>query len=466
MLKRYHHIVGGTFRIVDMLVIGLVWICCYFLRFHLPIIEVTKGLPPFEQYASLAPLVMVLWALTFSTMKLYRSRRMLRRTHEAQLIFRAHAIALLAFIAITYLFSEYKYSRLVVIYFGFFGAFSLIFVRLLLRNILRSFRKKGYNLRHAVVVGNSHGGAGLIKKLERFPEMGIRVVGCLLNPTSTQTESCQKPVLGNYQEIKKIIHKHNIDFVIIALPRTEFENLDPLLDLLKDEAVDIKLIPDIHDYITLGCEVEDFDGSPIVNINDSPMGDWAALIKRATDFILSLIALILLSPIFILISISIKLTSKGPVFYQQKRMGLDGKTFEMFKFRSMVTNAEVKTGAVWANASDNRKTKLGSFLRSTSLDELPQFWNTFRGDMSLVGPRPERPHFVEQFKKEIPHYMLRHKVKAGITGWAQINGWRGNTSLQKRIEHDIYYIKNWSYILDIKILFLTLIKGFINKNAY
>jgi Undecaprenyl-phosphate glucose phosphotransferase len=242
--------------------------------------------------------------------------------------------------------------------------------------------------------------------------------------------------------------------------------MDRILDSLKDETTDIQLVPDIHEYVTLGCEVEDFDGLPIVNINDSPLAGWPALGKRVIDIALSGTALAFLSPLLAFIALCIKFSSRGRVLYTQERMGLDGRTFKMLKFRSMNEDAERSTGAVWANPKDHRRTPLGTFLRQTSLDELPQFWNVLRGDMSLVGPRPERPVFVQQFRKDIPHYMLRHKVKAGITGWAQVNGWRGNTSLDQRIQCDLYYIRNWSYLLDLKIIVLTLWKGFINKNAY
>jgi exopolysaccharide biosynthesis polyprenyl glycosylphosphotransferase len=225
-------------------------------------------------------------------------------------------------------------------------------------------------------------------------------------------------------------------------------------------------VPDVHRYITLGCEVENFYGFPVVRLNDSPMIGWGAMAKRTTDVIGSVFALIMLSPLLFLIGVLVKLTSRGPILYAQERMGLDGSTFKMLKFRSMKADAESRSGAVWAQAVDDRRTAFGTFLRKTSLDELPQFWNVLRGDMSLVGPRPERPVFVDKFRSEIPLYMLRHKVKSGITGWAQVNGWRGNTSLARRIECDIFYIRNWSYALDLKILLFTLWKGFINKNAY
>ncbi|MDR3606073.1 MAG: undecaprenyl-phosphate glucose phosphotransferase [Oligoflexia bacterium] len=466
MLKRYHQIVGGVFRVIDTCVIGGTWLLSFYLRFDLPVIAVTKGLPRFSKYAALTPLIMILWALVFSGMKVYQSRRMLRRTHEVHLILRAHGAALLLFITLTYLFSEYRYSRGVVFYFGALGGFLLVVFRLSLRNVLRSIRKKGYNLRHMIVVGEGPALETLIHRMDKFPELGCRVSGAVVHEKSQAQSVGGKPVIGHYGDIGRLVHDRGIDQVMIALPRSQYGDLDRVLDSLKDEPVDLQLIPDIHEYVTLGCEIEDFDGLPIVNLNDSPLAGWGGMAKRLTDIVMSGIALVLFAPLFALIAFAVKLSSRGPVFYSQERTGLDGHTFNMLKFRSMRIDAEKETGAVWATPQDGRRTPIGTFLRATSLDELPQLWNVLKGDMSLVGPRPERPVFVHQFRHQIPHYMLRHKVKAGITGWAQINGWRGNTSLDRRIECDLYYIRNWSYGMDWKILFMTLWKGFINKNAY
>jgi Undecaprenyl-phosphate glucose phosphotransferase len=466
MLKRYHHIVGGTFRVVDTCVIGAVWLLSYWLRFNIPLIEVTKGFPKFGTYAALSPLVMILWASVFSSMRVYQSRRMLRRTHEVQNLLRAHFVAMLFFIALTYMFSEYKYSRAVMLYFGVLGGVMLVTFRLSLRNGLRAMRKRGMNLRHVLAVGEGPAIEHLIFRLDRFPELGLRVRGVLVHESSTAQAVRDKPVLGKFKDISEVIRREQVDQILIALPRHQSTDLDRVLAAIQDETVDIQLVPDVHEFVTLGCEIEDFDGLPIVNLNDSPLAGWGALAKRATDVFVAMAALVILAPLMLLIAVAVKLTARGPVFYTQERMGLDGRTFRMLKFRSMRADAEAKTGAVWAQAGDDRRTPIGAFLRATSLDELPQFWNVFRGDMSLVGPRPERPVFVTQFRGEIPHYMLRHKVKAGITGWAQVNGWRGNTSLDRRIECDLYYIRNWSYGLDWKILLLTLWKGFINKNAY
>lgn len=466
MLKRYHRVIGGLFRLVDACVIGVVWLASYYFRFEIPLIAVTKDVPSFASYAALTPLVMIVWAFVFSATGVYRGGRMLRRTHEAHLMLKAHGVALLFFIALTYLISDYKISRGVMILFGSFGAFGLVAFRLTLRNLLRHYRSKGFNLRYVVAVGEGKPLGTLIARMDKFPELGLRVIGVVTHEQQAATTLFGKPVLGHFGELGQIVDSQPVDQVLIALPSHQYQDMDRLLRTLADATVGIQIVPDIHEYVTLGCEVEDFDGLPIVNLNDSPLNGWGAIIKRLTDFLLAAVALLILSPVFLLLALLVKLTSSGPIFFRQERMGLDGRTFAMFKFRSMRTDAEVSTGAVWAVKNDQRRTGLGSFIRSTSLDELPQFWNVLRGDMSLVGPRPERPVFVQQFRKDVPHYMLRHKVKAGITGWAQVNGWRGDTSLDRRIECDLYYIRNWSYLLDWKILFLTIWKGFVNKNAY
>jgi Undecaprenyl-phosphate glucose phosphotransferase len=364
------------------------------------------------------------------------------------------------------MFKEYRYSRLVLIYFGGLGALAMVGSRVSLRAALRALRARGYNLRHALAVGEGAALKGLIERLDSFPELGLCVCGVVTEQGPESRRYYAKPHLGGFANLVDVIRKTRVDEVLISLPPSRGDELDRLLDLIKDETVDIRVVPDIHRFVTLGCEIEDFDGLPVVRINDSPVMGWGAFAKRVTDAALSSVALVVLSPLLLLIAVLVKLTSPGPILYSQERMGLDGRSFSMLKFRSMRADAESQTGAVWANANDPRRTRFGMFLRKTSLDELPQLWNVLRGDMSLVGPRPERPVFVAKFRNQVPHYMLRHKVRAGITGWAQVNGWRGNTSLSRRIEHDLFYIRNWSYTFDVKILTLTLWKGFIDKNAY
>lgn len=472
MLKQYQHVVGGAFRVVDVCVIGVAWVAAFYLRFAVPIIPIREGVPPFANYLGLLPLVMALWTLVFSSLNVYRSRRMLRRTHEAHLILKAHGVAMLFFIALSYLFYDLisndpqsRVSRVVMLYFAVLGGFALVIFRLGLRNLLREARRKGHNLRHILIVGEGPSVELLVARLEKFPELGLRIKGIVTHETSKRKTLHGKPVVGHFGEVARLANE-GVDQLLIVLPRAQYGDIDRILGSLKNETVDIRLIPDVHEYVTLGCEIEEFEGLPIVNLNDSPLDGWGSILKRATDLALSSLGLVLTGPLLLLIAGLVRLSSKGAILYRQERMGLDGRTFQMLKFRSMKSGAEEENGAVWAQRSDPRRTKIGAFIRATSLDELPQLWNVLKGEMSLVGPRPERPIFVKKFRDEIPHYMLRHKVKAGITGWAQVNGWRGNTSLDRRIEFDLYYIRNWSYVLDLKILALTLLKGFINRNAY
>ncbi|MGC4089020.1 MAG: undecaprenyl-phosphate glucose phosphotransferase [Polyangiaceae bacterium] len=467
MLKRYQNFVGGLFRVADVGIIVAAWLVSYWLRFHVPLFAVTKGLPGFGIYVSMAPLVAVLWFAVFAVMEVYESARMLGLGREMQRVMNAHGTALLIFVALTYAFEEYKYSRLVMAYFGVISAGALLTFRLFMRSALRMIRKRGFNSRHVLLVGEGTSVQALIQRFEEFPELGLRVRGVVTQVGSERTSVDGIPVLGAYGQIRNVLANVRVDEVLIALPSSQNHELSRLLELLKDETVDVRLVPDVRPYATLGCDVEDFNGVPVVRINGSPLSSgWGALAKRVTDVILSSIGLLVLAPLLLLIGLIIKLTTGGPVLFSQERMGLDGRTFRMLKFCSMRPDAESSTGAVWARPGDTRCTAVGALLRKTSLDELPQLWNVLCGDMALVGPRPERPVFVQKFRHEVPHYMLRHKVKAGITGWAQVNGWRGNTSLNSRIECDLYYIQHWSYALDLKILTLTLWKGFVNKNAY
>ena len=466
MLKRYQRTIGELFRLFDLLIVAGAWLLAYWVRFYSSPFPVTKGYPEFRSYAALLPLTVVVWGAVFSWARVYESRRLSGRFDEMVLLLKAHWLALVSFIAITYAFEDQHYSRLVVAYFALIAAWGLAAARFVLRSVLRYARARGYNLRHVLAVGDGPLVEALVERIDRYPELGVRVAGILTPSSSAARILAGRQVLGHYEEIAEVVSKHRLDEVIVALGANDTDAVFRMLEQLQDESVALRLVPDVHRYITLGCEVEEFDGIPVVRLNDSPLIGPSAFAKRLTDLCVAGIGLFALTPLLLFVAALVKLTSRGPVLYGQERMGLDGRTFVMYKFRSMRTDAELASGAVWAKKDDSRRTPIGTFLRKTSLDELPQLWHVLRGEMSLVGPRPERPIFVEQFRQQIPHYMLRHRVRAGITGWAQVNGWRGDTSLTSRIQCDLFYIKNWSYFLDWKILFMTLWKGFIHKNAY
>jgi Undecaprenyl-phosphate glucose phosphotransferase len=337
----------------------------------------------------------------------------------------------------------------------------------LARIFLAKIRSLGFNVRHILIAGTGDLAQSVADKINLHSEYGFNVVGFVTNDSKIINKEINGVrIVGSFSEISEVIHKHGVDQLFIALPLSEYDLMGKLLDYLGEETVDIKVVPDLLKFMNFQSGVEDLDGLPIVNLTESPLYGWNLIVKRFSDVFFSSIFIIVSSPFLILLAIIIKLESVGPVIYRQTRVGLDGNKFEMFKFRSMRLGAEEETGPVWASKVDDRRTRLGTFLRQTSMDELPQLFNVLFGDMSLVGPRPERQVFVDEFKKTIPKYMLRLKMKAGLTGWAQVNGWRGNTSLDKRIEYDLYYIKNWSLLLDIKIIALTFLKGFVNPHAY
>jgi Undecaprenyl-phosphate glucose phosphotransferase len=465
MFAQYRFTVGALARLADVTIIGSIWLLSFWLRFHVPLIEVTKGFPPFSTYAALTPLVVVLWSISFEMQEVYRTC-LLRQRDEILMLLKSHAAALLCFVGMTYVFSEYRYSRGVLIYFGALGALGLVLSRPALHALLRLIRQNRAPAANVLLVGHEGALELLIERIFRFPELGWRIAGVLLPAGSQATTVAGHPVLGYLDDTQRALRETQAQRVLIALGRQQWAELERVLVSIQDETVDIQVVPDVHEFSTLNCAVEDFDGLPVVSINESPLLGWRAVTKRATDIVLSALALMVGAPVFAFIAVAVKVTSPGPIFYGQERVGLDGRRFKMYKFRSMRVDAEASSGAIWAKAGDDRRTPIGALLRATSLDELPQFWNVFVGHMSLVGPRPERPVFVNQFRHQISHYMLRHRVKAGVTGWAQVNGWRGDTSLDERILCDLYYIRHWSYLFDLKILFLTVWKGFVNKNAY
>jgi len=467
MVKKYSQVFLTVLFLSDVCIVALSWLLAYFLRFQVNLIPVYKSIPPFEAYLSVTIYVIVIWPITLKAMGLYTPMRAVSLFKESSKIIKASVVAILVFVTVVYFLREYKFSRVVFFYFGLTSSLGLIISRTSLRMVLRYFRKKGYNLRFILIVGAGELGKRILRSINNHPELGLRVVGFLTRREQKVGQNISGvPVLGLYEDVQKVIQSQHIDQVILALPLEEHVRLGIVMDKINNEMVDVKIVPDFFNYMTLRGGVEEFDNIPIINLRDSPLYGWNRILKRLSDIILSIIILVLSSPIMALTAILIKVISPGPVFYRQERMGLDGKIFTMLKFRTMREDAEKEVGPVWTKQKDERRTGVGALLRKLSLDELPQFINVLRGEMSIVGPRPERPFFIEKFKEMIPRYMLRHKMKAGITGWAQINGWRGNTSLEKRIEHDIYYIENWSLWFDFKILFLTIWKGLISKNAY
>jgi Undecaprenyl-phosphate glucose phosphotransferase len=411
--------------------------------------------------------LLIIWGVVFKAFNLYRPRRLSSRFAEILDIFKACTVSVVILVSLTFFLKKFEFSRLVFLYFWIFSIAALSLSRIVFRECLTFFRRKGYNLRHVVVVGDGILAREVVKRLENNPEVGINILGLLQNrPDKIGRKIHGKEILGTYEDMQKILNENEVDQIFIAVTFSEMSHMDKILQSIEDHPVTIKIVPDLYHFPLFCASVEEFDGLPILSIQDSPLYGWNMAIKRLSDILIGSFAIIVTLPLMSVVAIIIKLTSPGPVLFEQKRVGLNCKAFNILKFRTMHVDAEKEGGLVWTKENDPRRTRFGVLLRRTSLDELPQFFNVLRGDMSVIGPRPERPEFISQFKEQIPGYMLRHKMKAGITGWAQVNGLRGNTELRKRIEYDLYYIENWSLTLDVRIVWLTIWKGLINKNAY
>ncbi len=452
--------------VTDLFFVSLAWWLAYLLRFHTDLFAAIKPYE-FRDYLLVWPLILVIWGVVFELLDIYHPRRISTHWREFLDIFKGSCLALLVFLGLIFLLREFVLSRITVVLFWVLSVSFLNLGHVAFREGLRFLRRGGYNLRHILVIGSPIQASQLVDRLKWHRHLGLCITGVYLTEEDASSEAPGGvPVLKSQQETLDLVRSGDIDQVFITLPLGEAGKLRGIRELLGDEPIAVHFVPDLTEYSTLRGNVEEFDGLHIITLQDSPFYGWNSFLKGLMDLSLGGLALTLFFPLMALVALGIKVTSSGPVFFRQKRMGLEGREFDMFKFRTMVQDAEKTTGPIWAAPDDPRVTPFGRWLRRTSLDELPQLYNVLRGEMSLVGPRPERPPLINQLRKAIPSYMLRHKVKAGMTGWAQVNGWRGMTSLDKRIEHDIYYIENWSFLLDIKILAMSLFSGFLNKNAY
>jgi len=473
-----------TFYVLSDAALGVAaFMVAYALRFHTGLITglipVTKGVPPPSQYLNVVPFVVVLVPLGFHLQGLYRLRRGRSRVDDFFGVFVGSILAVVFGIVST-LYVQTYFASNAARNIGAFEVSQVVWGLFLVLNVVAAFGSRagmrevlerrwraGIGLKRILIAGSGELGRLVADKILEHRELGYHIVGFVDDRAGGDHLGYRGlPLLGTIDEAAEITARESIDHLYVALPPEQHVRMLELLDSTSREMVDVKVVPDLLQVIALRARLEDLDGLPVININDVPLQGFNSALKRALDVAISAVALTLLAIPIGLLALLVRLTSRGPAFYRQERMGLDGKSFAIVKFRSMNDDAEGQTGPVWTVPGDTRVTSFGRFLRRSNLDELPQLWNVLRGDMSIVGPRPERPHFVEQFKHRIPQYMLRHKVKAGLTGWAQVNGWRGNTPLEKRIEYDLYYIENWSVRLDLKIMWLTLVRGFFHKHAY
>jgi Undecaprenyl-phosphate glucose phosphotransferase len=475
---RHNRLLVAFHVVSDALLSLSAFIVAYALRFQTGLIPVPKGIPPLRQYINVLPFIVVVVPLGFFLQGLYRLRRGRSRVDDFFAVFVGSILAVLFGMMSTLYVETYivisardtgalEVSQPVWVIFLVLNVALTFASREFMREVLERRWRAGIGLKKILSAGSGDLGRLVADKILEHRELGYQIVGFVDDRAAGDHLGYRGfPLLGTLDDAADITAQESIDHLYIALPPEQHVRMLELLESTAREMVDVKVVPDLLQVIALRARLEDLDGIPVININEPPLQGFNSIVKRAIDIVMSAIALVILALPIGLIALLVKLTSKGPVLFHQERMGLDGKPFTIVKFRSMFDDAERHTGPVWAIADDPRVTNLGRFLRRSNLDELPQLWNVLRGDMSIVGPRPERPHFVEQFKHRIPQYMLRHKVKAGLTGWAQVNGWRGNTALEKRIEYDLYYIENWSVRLDLKIMWLTVLKGFFHKHAY
>ncbi len=451
--------------VIDAFVIVISYVLAWVIKFQ--ILENDDGKLPFRTYMFAMVCIVAAYLLLYNLFSLYTPKRVQGRRLELWNIVKANTVGIALILGVLYLIKMIDFSRWMLFYFYVLNVILEAIARNLIRYFLRDIRRKGYNLKHIVLVGYSRAAEEYIDRILENPQWGYKIRGILDDNIEAGTEYRGIKVIGRIDNLMVILPENRLDEIAITLGLSEYSRLEEIVNLCEKSGVHTKFIPDYNRVIPTKPYTEDILGLPVINIRHVPLTNtFYAAIKRAMDIAGAICAIILFSPVMLFSVIMIKLTSPGPLIFKQERVGLHNRTFMMYKFRSMDVQAPDKEKTKWTVKDDPRVTNFGKFMRKTSIDELPQLFNILKGEMSLVGPRPERPFFVEKFKEEIPRYMIKHQVRPGMTGWAQVNGYRGNTSIKKRIEYDLYYIENWTLGLDIKILFLTVFKGFINKNAY
>jgi exopolysaccharide biosynthesis polyprenyl glycosylphosphotransferase len=452
---------------LDAISVALGLLLAYNYRFHLDPIPIPGTEPPtVGHYLAAMPVLVAVFLVTFALSGIYRTQRGRALLDEIFSIIGATVVSGLVALALMSLYRSFSYSRLVLLY-TIVAAFVLIAInRAILRQIRLAQQRRGIGMDRVLIVGTGTGSELLIQRMTMFPGYGYQVCGILDDRLEPGSSFAGARVIGRLAELPDRVRDAHADQVFIALPGADHETLLHLIKTCEDLQVEFRMLPDLFEIITTRVSADVIDGIPLVGVRRSQVTGLGLLLKRTFDLVVSLVLLVVLSPVMLILAIVIKLTSPGPVFYRQERVGREGRLFTVLKFRSMIADAEAATGPVFTAKDDTRRTPVGRFMRRFSLDELPQLINIIRGEMSLVGPRPERPFFVERFSSEIPRYLERHQVRPGVTGWAQVNDLRGDTSIANRTIYDIYYIENWSLVLDVKILLLTFGRVFIHHHAY
>lgn len=451
--------------LLDILCIVISFLVAYYIRFYI----MDDGTLSLGFRQMLFPIIASIpcYLILYSLFDLYSSRRIKRIREEMYGIFISNLIGVLIVILFLFMAKLNDFSRFNLFFFFLCNTGLTISYRLAIRFLLRKYRTKGYNLKHCLIIGTAPSALALIEKIKHHPGWGYNIVGIISTDNKHQEAFAGHRILGDLAHLNEVFDDYLLDIAMIATDEHAATELEHIIGCCERAGVKTHIIPYYYKYIPARPYIDDLDGLPIIDTRHIPLDNFfKSLSKRLFDIVFSLGALIITSPLLLITALGIKLTSPGPIIFKQERVGLNRKTFDMYKFRSMRVQTDEEEADKWTTKDDPRKTAFGSFIRKTSIDELPQFINVLKGDMSVIGPRPERPYFVDKFKEEIPRYMIKHQVKPGITGWAQVNGLRGDTSIEERIEHDLYYIENWTLGLDMKIIFLTIFKGFVNKNAY
>ncbi|HVX60493.1 MAG TPA: undecaprenyl-phosphate glucose phosphotransferase [Pirellulales bacterium] len=462
MYRRHGQKLGLAFLACDLSVTAASWFAAYILRYSLA--PSPYGVPEISMVAAQLPTILILAGIAYRLCGLYEIHRLRELPRELGVVCQASGLLFLLAIAAVFYRRDLYESRLALAIFVALNAVALAVARRMVWRLVKYLRSRGLNYGRAAIVGAGRTGRLVAQTILRNSWTGLEAVGFVDSPG--KSEPAVLPRLGDIDQLAEIVEQHRIDHVFVALPLSRYGELPAVYRALEDVLVEVQLAPDLPNLAGMRIRSMEIDEVAFLSLRGNPQYGWRRVAKRGMDLVLGTAALVALSPLMLAIAAAIKLGSRGPALYRQPRAGLGGRTFNMLKFRSMRVDAEQASGPVWAVRQDDRCTPLGRFLRRWSLDELPQLFNVLAGDMSLVGPRPERGVFVEKFRRQIPNYCQRHQVKSGMTGWAQINGWRGNTSLRRRLECDLYYISNWSLWLDIKILCLTLLRGVRNRNAY
>ncbi|HFL3605267.1 TPA: undecaprenyl-phosphate glucose phosphotransferase [Clostridioides difficile] len=464
MIKENQKILNRIQVIIDLGIVIISFIVAYCIKFYILNGKNSIGM---KGYILTAIFSIVMYFILYSMIDLYSTKRTTNIYKEIEAIISVNIVGAVILTVILFIVKLINYSRVVLVLFVISNIIFTSITRIVIRYMLRRYRSKGFNQKHCLIVGATDASEKIIQKIKMNKEWGYNIIGCLDNIIEIDNTFNNITVIGKINDLEDILLTNYIDIVFIAVELKDLFRLEYIIKQCEKAGVKTNMIPYYYNYVPSKPYIDDLDGLPIIDTRHVPLDNYFnSACKRVFDIVFSLFAILITSPIMILSMVVIKLTSVGPIIYKQIRVGLNKRNFEMYKFRSMKMENKEDEKVKWTTKNDPRKTKWGSIIRKTSIDELPQFFNVLKGDMSIVGPRPERPFFVNKFKDEIPRYMIKHQVRPGITGWAQINGYRGDTSIEKRIECDLYYIENWTFFLDMKIIVLTIFKGMLNKNAY